>query len=76
MKSDTGNYSGLPRAKAARKRYRAVVKLHNGHTIIARSTYGGMLEAETAASNWVKLLNHFFPNTRLQKIHRIKNGTR
>jgi len=73
MKSDTGKYCA--RQTVMRKRYRAVVRLHNGQMLIARGIYSGMLEAETAASRWVNLLNVIYPNTRLQQIKRVKNVT-
>lgn len=72
MISDTAKYyASLP----VRKRYRAVVRIGSGRLVIARGTYSGMLEAEREVSNWVTLLNHLYPGTRMQKIQRIRNAS-
>lgn len=72
MTSDTAKYYAL---HPDRKRYRAVVRIGSGRLVIARGTYSGMLEAEREVSNWVTLLNHIYPGSRMEKIQRVKNGT-
>ena len=70
--SGTGKYW---QPQQVRYRYRAIVRMGSGQLIIARGTYSGMLEAEREVSKWVILLNHLYPNARVQKIQRIRNGT-